>query len=53
MVRRESERDKGKGRHQAGLHQSLAAMEGGWREARDKAGGSRRGRRKLDIITVV
>lgn len=52
MVRRESERDKGKDRHQPGLHQSLAAIESGWREASDKAGGSRRGQRKLDFITV-
>lgn len=52
MVGRESERDKGKDRHQPGLHQSLAAVEGGWREAREKAGWSRRGQRKLDFITV-
>lgn len=52
VVRRESERDKGKDRHQPGLHQSLAAIESGWREASNKAGGSRRGQRKLDFITV-
>lgn len=37
MVRRESGTDKGKDRHQPGLHQSLAAIEGGRREARDKS----------------
>lgn len=48
MVRRESERYKGKDRHQL----SLAAIVGGWKEAREKAGGSRRVQRKLDFITV-
>lgn len=52
MVGNKSERDKGKDRHQPELHQSLAAIEGGWREAREKAGGSRGGQRKLDFITV-
>lgn len=43
MLRRKSERDKGEDRHQPGLHQSLAAIDGGWRGAREKGGGSRRG----------
>lgn len=52
MVRRESERDKGKDRHQPELHHSLAAIGGDWKEAGEKAGCSRRGQRKLDFITV-
>lgn len=38
-------------KHQPGLHQSWEAVEGGWREARAKAGGSRRGQSKLDFFT--
>lgn len=49
-MEREAGRDKD--RHQTGLQQSLAAIEGGWKEAREKAGGPRRGQRKLDFITV-
>lgn len=37
MVRKKSERDKGEDRHQPGLHQSLAAIESGWRDASEKS----------------
>lgn len=46
MVRSESVRDKGR------ETSNWTAMEGGWKEARNKGGGSRRGQRKLDFFTV-